>query len=106
MNILYGSKGTFSAFIVAAAMGAWAHQAAPVKGVTGSDPASAEAYCHLKFPAIQPSTLGTSHPRLKSAGSGDLVDYYGPCNHNPRGTSEAMEQEIQHADQEERSYGG
>lgn len=106
MNILYRSKGTFSAFIVAAAMGAGAYQAAPVKGVTVSDPASAESYCHLKFPAIRSSTLGTSHPRLKSAASGDVVDYYGPCNHNPRGVSQAWEQEVQHQDQEERSYGG
>src|SRR5438876_11445981 len=35
------------------------------------------SYCHLKFPAIRQSTLYTDHPQLKSASSGDMVDYYG-----------------------------
>jgi len=50
-------------------------------------------YCHLQFPAIRPSTLGTDHPQLKSANTGDIVDFYGPCNHDPLGKDEVLSQE-------------
>ena len=50
------------------------------------------SYCHLKFPAIRQSTLYTDHPQLKSSSSGDMVDYYGPCNHDPLGADEIQSQ--------------
>ncbi|MBI4527244.1 MAG: hypothetical protein HY695_25910 [Deltaproteobacteria bacterium] len=49
-------------------------------------------YCHLKFPAIQEETLFTNHPVLKDPGSGDLVDFYGPCDHDPLGKEEIKAQ--------------
>jgi hypothetical protein len=51
-----------------------------------------ESYCHLKFPAIIPGTLGTDHPQLKGADTGDLIDFYGPCDHNPVGKDEVESQ--------------
>ena len=52
-------------------------------------------YCHLKFPAIDPATLSAKTPTLLPASSGDVVDYYGPCDHNPVGFEEVCRQRIQ-----------
>jgi hypothetical protein len=52
------------------------------------------SYCHEKFRAMQPSTLNTDHPALKSAGSGDVIDYYGPCDESPVGKDQIHEQEL------------
>jgi hypothetical protein len=51
-------------------------------------------YCHLTFPAIQPSTLSSKSPKLKSASSGDIVDFYGPCDHDPVGYDEVCRQTV------------
>ncbi|HEY1371082.1 MAG TPA: hypothetical protein VGH50_01320 [Candidatus Binatia bacterium] len=42
-------------------------------------------YCHLQFPPISENTLGTDNPVLKDPDSGDLIDFYGPCDENPLG---------------------
>ena len=46
-------------------------------------------YCHLQFPAIKEGTMGTNDPQLKDWSSGDIVDYYGPCDHDPAGKDES-----------------
>jgi hypothetical protein len=50
------------------------------------------SYCHMKFPAILERTLGTAQPVLKDASSGDIIDFYGPCSHDPLGDDELHEQ--------------
>ena len=55
----------------------------------------AGTYCHLKFPAIEPNTLGTDHPKLKSKDSGDIVDFYGPCSYDPVGADEVCRQQAE-----------
>ena len=55
-------------------------------------PLTAENYCNLKFPAIRGSTRSSDNPQLKSPTSGDVVDYYGPCDHNPLGEDEILSQ--------------
>ena len=40
-------------------------------------------YCHLRFPAIRPETLSWPQPELKDASEGDIIDFYGPCDHDP-----------------------
>ena len=52
-------------------------------------------YCHMKFPAIDPSTLGTKYPALKNPASGDIIDFYGPCDENPDGKDQAKSQRLQ-----------
>ena len=49
-------------------------------------------YCHLKFPAIQEDTLYSDRPVLKDPRDGDIVDFYGPCDHDPLGREEVMRQ--------------
>ncbi len=63
-------------------------QAVKVKGVKpgvieATPINKAGTYCHLKFPAIKPSTYNTAKPELKDPSSGDIIDYYGPCDHDP-----------------------
>jgi hypothetical protein len=82
---------------------AQAPQVAPqVKGVKPGVIAAmplnrAGTYCHLRFPAIRGRTLGTDKPRLKPATSPDVIDYYGPCDHDPLGKEE-IESQIQAQD--------
>jgi len=64
------------------------HQSAEVN----QTPLTAENYCNLKFPAIRGSTRSSDNPQLKSPTSGDVVDYYGPCDHNPLGEDEILSQ--------------
>jgi hypothetical protein len=47
-------------------------------------------YCHMKFPAIRESTVNGNRPVLKDANAseGDLIDYSGPCDHDPLGKDE------------------
>ena len=49
-------------------------------GVLSKDELTAGSDCHEKFPAIRPSTLGTDNPTPKSANTGDVIDFCGPCN--------------------------
>ncbi len=51
-------------------------------------------YCHMKFPAIREGTLSSPHPALKDASDGDLIDFYGPCNHDPLGKEEVQAQKL------------
>jgi len=52
-----------------------------------------EGYCHQTFPAIRPETLGTDHPQLQDPSSGGMIDFYGPCDHNPLSKDEVDHQE-------------
>ncbi len=39
-------------------------------------------------------SLASDEPVLKSADSGDVIDYYGPCNENPVGQDQVQEQKL------------
>ena len=71
-------------------LGSLAGSALAADGVLLKEEAS--NYCHMKFPAIEENTLLTDHPRLKSADSGDVIDYYGSCDHDPLGKDEVISQ--------------
>ncbi|TMA11186.1 MAG: hypothetical protein E6J89_08525 [Deltaproteobacteria bacterium] len=49
-------------------------------------------YCHMQFPAIREDTLNSDRPVLKDASTGDIVDYYGSCDHDPLGKDEIAAQ--------------
>ena len=49
-------------------------------------------YCHLKFPAIREESLYWDQPVLKDVSEGDIIDFYGPCDHDPLGREEVMRQ--------------
>ena len=52
-------------------------------------------YCHLKFPPITKRTLFSDSPKLAPEW-GTLIDYYGPCNHDPLGEAEIEKQQNVH----------
>lgn len=93
MNIRNNSKPVICGLIVASTLALGLTQAKAADGILSKIQDAEGSYCHLKFPAIVPSTLGSDHPQLKDASSGDLIDYYGPCDHDPLGKDEIQSQE-------------
>lgn len=71
-----------------------AHKPKGVKpGVIGAVALNREgSYCHLRFPAMKPSTLDSAKPQLKPASSNDIVDYYGACDYDPVGKEAVIRQ--------------
>ncbi|MGH7798385.1 MAG: hypothetical protein ACREQ2_26270 [Candidatus Binatia bacterium] len=55
-------------------------------------PDSTGQFCHLKFPAIREETLSSGRPMLKDPSEGDIIDFYGPCDHDPLGRAEVLRQ--------------
>ena len=58
-------------------------------------PATPGNYCHMKFPAIREETLYSDRPVLKDKSDGDIIDFYGPCDHDPLGKEEIQRQRLQ-----------
>jgi hypothetical protein len=52
-------------------------------------------YGHLRFPAITRESLFTDNPVLKDPSSGDIIDFYGPLDHDPLGKDEVARQRRQ-----------
>ena len=72
-------------------------QMKPPKGVKPGVIAAMELgkdsnFCHLRFPSIKGSSFGSGKLELKPPESGDIVDYYGACDHDPLGKEEADRQ--------------
>ena len=55
------------------------------EGTVKTISSTGDGYCHLKIPAARPSTLAHEKSELKSSETGDLIDFYGPCNYDPTG---------------------
>ena len=72
-------------------------------GILEKVPEVPGSYCHMQFPAIEESTLFTDHPVLKSADSGDIIDFYGSCDENPLGKDQVMAQRSQHDNEFDRA---
>jgi hypothetical protein len=61
--------------------------------------AASAGYCHVRFPAIRPESLGSDHPVIQDRNSGDSIDYYGPCDENPLGQDQIQQQKLEALDQ-------
>ena len=62
-------------------------------GVIAAMPLNKEGtFCHLRFPAIAGRSFGSANPQLKPPTTGDIIDYYGPCDHDPLGKEEIESQ--------------
>jgi len=73
-------------------------------GIISKDDASADSYCHEKFPAIRQSTLGDDQPVLKNSSTGDVVDFYGSCDENPAGKDQVLTQRLEDSHRWEFEY--
>jgi hypothetical protein len=62
------------------------------EGIISKVPDSSGQFCNLKFPAIKEDTLTWNRPVLKDPSEGDIVDFYGPCDHDPLGKAEVQRQ--------------
>ena len=62
-------------------------------GVLSKDQAD-DNYCHMRFPAITSKSLGTKHPQLKNAQTGDVIDFSGPCDESPTGKDQVQAQRL------------
>ena len=67
-------------------------------------PLTADSYCHEKISAIDGHTLEADDPTLKSASSGDVIDFYGPCSEKPSGKDQQQEQELEREHRLENNY--
>ena len=66
--------------------------------------AEAGNYCRLKFPAIREETLSWASPILKDAASGDIIDFYGPCDYDPHGKDAVQTQKRDLERRRQREY--
>ena len=80
--LLVGSFGTSGALAAA-------------EGVISNATFTAGSYCHLTFPAIREETLSWDRPVLKDPSAGDIIDFYGSCDHDPLGQDEIASQKAQ-----------
>ena len=55
------------------------------------EPASEASYCHMKFPPMRADSLSWEQP-VFDEGSGNTIDFYGPCDHDPLGADELKAQ--------------
>jgi hypothetical protein len=60
----------------------------------------------MKFPAIDERTLGSGEPVLKPQNSGDIIDFYGPCNYDPTGDFAVRDQRLEKFHSWSREYAG
>ena len=61
-------------------------------GVLSKEPLVADSYCHMKFAPLDWARSSADHPVLKNANPGDVIDFYGPCDHDPMGKDEVQAQ--------------
>lgn len=73
-------------------------------GVISKDPLTAGSYCHTEFPAMEGKSRASNNPVLKSSTSGDIVDFYGPCDENPVGQDQVQAQRLDFEHQWETNY--
>ena len=100
------SKLAFCALVLVSTFAVGTAQVRANENIVSKTAETDGSYCHLKFPAIIPDTLGTNHPQLKSTDTGDLIDFYGPCDHNPLGKDEVENQMHDQLTRGLRNYGG
>jgi len=97
-------KSILSVLLLAGAMGSSIASAAGTDGMILKDALADGSYCHMKFPAIDEKTLGSKRPVLTDPSSGDIIDFYGPCNHDPLGQDEIHAQLLDHQHRRARDY--
>jgi hypothetical protein len=52
------------------------------------------SYCHMQFPAMHRRSLAGDQPMLKDEATGDIIDFYGPCDESPTGKDQVAAQRL------------
>ena len=104
--LLAGVMGYTPIAIAASAPPADPHKPKGVKpGVIGAVALNKEGtYCHLRFPAIRPSTITSAKPTLKPVASDDIIDFYGACDYDPVGKEEVLKQKQMYEQRMDNQY--
>jgi len=97
-------KAALAILSLAGNIGFTTASAAGVSGVIAKDALAGGDYCHMKFPAIEERTLGSKHPILTDASAGDIINFYGPYNHDPLGKDEIHAQLLERQHRRARDY--
>ena len=97
-------KSVLSVLVLAGVMGSSIASGAGAGGVVLKDASTEGSYCHIKFPAIEERTLSWKRPVLKAPNEGDIIDFYGPCDHDPLGKEEIQSQKRDLQRRFEREY--
>jgi hypothetical protein len=63
-------------------------------GVLSKQELNPGGYCHMQFPAIHQRSLAGTQPVLKE-GTGDVIDFYGPCDESPTGNDQVQSQRLE-----------
>jgi hypothetical protein len=93
-----------AALLLAGSVGA-SNTSAAADGVISNATLTPGSYCHLKFPAIREGTLSSDRPVLDDASNGDIIDFYGSCNEDPRGMDQIQHQKLEAQHRWARDYG-
>jgi len=80
--------------VLAVALSTSAGSVMAADGILEKNALPGDTYCQLRFPAIRPSTLASNRPELKRESTGDVIDFYGPCNYDPLGKDEVARQNL------------
>ena len=89
--------------VIAASVLATSAAALAADGVVVEGKLTPGSYCHEKFPAIRPRTLA-DQPQLKDSTTGDMIDFYGPCNESPTGKDQVWQQNLDRQLRFDQSY--
>jgi hypothetical protein len=104
-TIMKSLKANLSMLLVVGVLGT-SGAALAADGVEVEGQLAPGSYCHEKFPAMTERSLGDNQPELKQSTTGDMVDYYGPCDETPTGNDQIKTQKLEHYHQMEGSRGG
>jgi hypothetical protein len=74
-------------------------------GIISKVPDSSGTFCNLKFPAIKEESLTSDRPVLKDPSENDIIDFYGPCDHDPLSGAEVQRQKGDIQRERHRTFG-
>jgi hypothetical protein len=94
VNVMKFATSLLAALLLVGSLGVGSALAAAA-GVISNEVIIPGVYCHLTFPAIREETLTGDRPVLKDPSSGDIIDFYGACDHDPLGKDEIESQRKQ-----------
>jgi hypothetical protein len=86
-------KLLLTGMILTGALGLTAVPTRAQTAVISKDVLTDGTYCHEKFESIREDTLASAQSVLKDVD--DIVDFYGPCNHDPLSKEEIQAQKIE-----------
>lgn len=87
------TRSFLGAVLFTSVMGGAMSNAIAQEGVLSKDELTTGNYCHQKFTPMTTQSLDSENPTLTN--SGNIIDYYGPCDESPVGEDQIQEQKLQ-----------